>query len=262
MINPLIKVIGASCFYGQTKGGVESAARMLSRFLPNKEDVIHIDHFENDGYNKLFSAHNRFLNMGHRPLTIGGDHSISLATVASSIKKFEDDLTVVWVDAHADINTRQSSTTNNLHGMPLGCLLGHDNIYNLPTMKPEQLIYIGLRDIDDYEQGVMNDLNIESYSMDHIKQNSLPDILKNICNRSEVIHLSLDVDSIDPTIITGTGTPVPGGLSLDDVHDIISILSSKIKASDIVEFNPLLCEDNNTLYKEIRDIAKLIYLLK
>lgn len=262
MLNPFIKVISASCKYGQKKNGVEEGAKLLSKFLPNKKDVIHIDSFENDGYKNLFNTHYDLLDNGYKPITIGGDHSISLSTVASSIKKFQEDLTVVWVDAHADINTRNSSTTNNLHGMPLAFLLGHDNIYDFPTMKPEQLIYIGLRDVDYYEKQVINELDIESYPMEYVRENSLSDILDNIYKRSEVIHLSFDVDSIDPTIISSTGTPVSDGLSLDNAHTIIKKLSPKIKSSDIVEFNPYLTDDNNALYKQTCDIANLIYLLE
>ena len=261
MIHSVSKIIGASCKKGQKKDGVHNACAYLSKHFVYPERVTYINDFETGGYNNLFDLHNKYLHLHWRPITVGGDHSISLSTVASSVEYFKDDLTVVWVDAHADLHTRESSESGNLHGMPLGSLLGHDNIYNLPTIKPEQLIYIGLRDVEPYEQKIIDDLNIESYSMKYLQNNSLKDVLTNIYNRSETIHLSFDVDSLDPSVISSTGTPVKNGLTLEEATLIINKLAPKIISSDIVEFNPEL-GDNRDVIIEALTVIKLIDLLE
>lgn len=254
------KLIGASCKYGQRKDGVQLGAKYIFKHMRANNGVNYIDDFENDGYKQLFNLHNTYLNNGWKPLTLGGDHSISLATVASSVEKYKDDLTVVWVDAHADIHTRESSPSQNLHGMPLGSLLGHDPLFNFPQIKPEQLVYIGLRDVDPYEQQIIRDLNIESYTMDDINKHSLNDILSNVYKNSEAIHLSFDVDALDPVYISCTGTPVKYGLSLNDATKIITKLKPKIISSDIVEFNPLLGNKKQALKEAFRimDIIKML----
>ena len=254
------RFIGANCRYGQRKKGVELGATTLIKYIERDLDIEYINNFEEEGYLELFKLHNKYLNYGYKPLTIGGDHSISLSTVASSVYEYKDDLTVVWVDAHADIHTWGSSCTKNLHGMPLGCLLGHDNIYNLPEIYPEQIIYIGLRDLDPYETAIIDELNIEKYDMEYLKDNSLDDVLKNIYNKSEAIHLSFDVDVLDPKYVSCTGTPVEGGLTFDEGKKIINKLLPKIVSTDIVEFNPKL-GNSDEVYRDAILINKLIDLL-
>ena len=143
--------------------------------------------------------------------------------------------------------------------MPLGCLLGHDNIYNLPEIKPEQLIYIGLRDTELYEDETIKSLGVESYTMEDLQQNPLNEILTNIYNKTEAIHLSFDVDVLDPKCISSTGTPVEGGISFHNAYKIINRLSPKIISVDIVEFNPLLGTKEKML-KERESISNLIEL--
>ena len=252
------KFIGACCRYGQKKEGVQLGPKTIFQNMGNSFDVKFIENFENNGYQNLFKTHHRYLSGGWKPITVGGDHSISLATVASSAKQFKEALTVVWVDAHADINTYESSNSKNLHGMPLACLLGHDNMYNLPEIKPEQIIYIGLRDVDEYENKVITDLNIEHYTMKDLETQSLTDILDNIMVKSEAIHLSFDVDALDPEIISCTGTTVPNGLSMNQGKEIINKLSPKIISADVVEFNPLLGNKQTA----IRDTFRIISLLE
>ena len=219
------KFIGACCKYGQKKDGVQLGPRALFNQMGISEDVRYIDNFEHNGYENLFEIHHYYLNTGWKPVTVGGDHSISLSTVASAAKKYKENLTVVWVDAHADIHTQNSSPSKNLHGMPLGSLLDYDTFGGTPHITPDQLIYIGLRDLEPHEQNVINNLGIKNYTMEDLKNTPLDNILTNIYNTSEVIHLSFDVDVIDPVYISCTGTPVKGGISYDDAKSIINKLS-------------------------------------
>ena len=222
-------------------------------FSYNAEPMDYINHFDANGkgYKELHDLHNHYLTLNHNVITIGGDHSVSLSTVASSAKTYQDDLVVVWVDAHPDLHTRQSSTSQNMHGMPVGSLLGIDNIFNFSTIKPHQLIYIGLRDIDEYEKKQIRDLHIEYYNMSYIHRNGIKQILHNISNMQAPIHLSFDVDSIDPAYFKSTGTPVRNGLTLSDAWDVFTILNKNIVSTDIVEFNPHLTDEHTNISEGI-----------
>ena len=255
------KIIGACCHNGQTKLGTHIAPQFIHKKLGQNVDIDFIDNFDNfgAGYKDLYSLHNKYLHENNKVTTLGGDHSISLSTTASSVEKFKDDLVVVWVDAHPDLNTRQSSLTKNIHGMPVASLLGLDNLFDLPTINPEQIIYIGIRDIDDYEKKMIDELNIQYYDMTYIKQYGLSNILNNINSMHAPIHLSFDVDSMDPIYFKSTGTPVPRGLNKADAYNIFTTLKKNIVSTDIVEFNPYL--SNNTIkHKEGLMLANLVKL--
>tara|TARA_B110000211_G_scaffold232663_1_gene296918 strand:- start:825 stop:1664 length:840 start_codon:yes stop_codon:yes gene_type:complete len=254
------KFIGACCKYGQEKNGVQLGPQTLLNGMGLSADAIYIDDFDYSGYENLYKLHYDYLRRGWKPVTIGGDHSIALSTVASSARVYKDDLTVVWVDAHADIHTPSSSPSQNLHGMPLGSLLDYDTPHSTPHITPGQLIYIGLRDIEPHEEKVINDLGIENYTMEDLKKTPLDEILTNIYNRTDAIHLSFDVDVIDPIYISCTGTPVKDGISYNDAEKIINKLSPKIISADVVEFNPLL-GDKKQVLKETDQIIKLLDLL-
>ena len=256
------KIIGACCNYGQPKIGTHKAPEIIRSYFHKGLDMDMINGFDQDGtgYIQLYALHNHYLQLRHKVITVGGDHSISLSTVASSAEKYKDDLTVVWVDAHPDLHTRESSVTKHIHGMALGSILGLDNLFNLPTIQPHQLIYIAIRDIDSYEQQMIRDLNIEYYTMEYIQTYGLTSILANIKNIDSPIHLSLDVDSIDPQYFKSTGTPVKNGLTLGDISQIIDSLKSKIVSTDIVEFNPYL-SNNERKHQEAKYIVKYIHQL-
>ena len=260
MLNTFSRFIGACCKDGQTKSGVELAPIIIKKAL-GIQDMPMIENFQSDiGYKDLFNIHNSLIKKDLLPITIGGDHSIAFSTVASSVEYFKDDLTVIWVDAHADIHTRFSSLTNNLHGMPLGGLLGHDNIFNFQEIQPSQLIYIGLRDVEEYEQQKINDLGIENYTAEDIKNTSLTEILEKIYNTTEYVHMSVDVDVIDPEYFKSTGTPVDNGLTIKDTKEIISKFRPKIKSIDFVEFNPLLTDPNQS-NKDLNTLKQLISIV-
>lgn len=178
-------------------------------------------------------------------INLGGDHSISIGSVAASLDKYQDDLVVIWIDAHADINSMYSSLSKNIHGMPLNILTSPLQ-YELPLkkLKYNQIIYIGLRDFDDYEVKLIQDNHIRHWTSHEINnldiwpqhRNRFFDLLKTI-TKDKKIHLSLDVDALDPKYIPCTGTSVENGISIDFVTNLISNLKNNIVNADIVELN-------------------------
>lgn len=193
------------------------------------------------------------------PLVVGGDHSLAIGSIAGSSSYFEN-LGVIWIDAHSDINTGDSSPSGNIHGMPLGASLGFGHrslvgLYNTSVkVKKENVYILGAREMDSGEVQLALENNLKLYTMDRIKEvgykNILNSILKDIRDRNlDGVHLSFDLDSIDKSLVPGTGTPVDSGFSKDEVMDILgSLLDSRlIRSMDFVEFNPLLDHDNKTL---------------
>ena len=242
---------------GQRKGGVNKAPQILTDYVKNKcQNVTEYNIKQN---NKIITQNIRsqisddcfslstFMkdSLTHNDLTItfGGDHSLGIGSVEGVLSY--DPLTyVVWIDAHADINTPERSLSGNLHGMPLAfnCNLVKNNFPWLHHyLDPSRLIYLGLRDIDDFEKEIIQKYNIMNYTAKETLYN-LPDILKEVTARikENPVHVSLDVDAFDPSVIPSTGTAVDGGLELDHFTKIMEAINEKknVRSIDIVELNP------------------------
>ena len=192
------------------------------------------------------------------PFVLGGDHSLGMGSIAGG-SRFFNEMAVVWVDAHGDINDSETSPTGNIHGMPLAASLGigHPSITNIyfegNKVKPENVYILGARDLDPGEIKLAKDLNINLYTMDYINSNSLEkavnDILLKLKNSNvDGIHLSFDIDVLDSAIVPGTGTPVKDGISFNEGKYILNeLLKSKLITSmDLVELNPVLDQDAKT----------------
>lgn len=194
------------------------------------------------------------------PLIIGGDHSLALGSIAGSSKYFNNDIAVVWIDAHGDINTDKTSPTGNIHGMPLAASMGigHESLVNLfyqgQKVKPENVFLLGCRDLDAGELELIKEYNLNVWPMKEIKEKGITLVLdelietlytRNIAN----IHFSFDIDSLDSSLVPGTGTPVKDGLTFSEGKEIIERIfnTSLVRAMDFVEFNPLLDKNNRTL---------------
>jgi len=182
------------------------------------------------------------------PLTLGGDHSIAMATVAASAKHF-DNLGVIWIDTHADMNNPQSSPSKNIHGMPLSTLL-HDGFNELvkrvpKKLEPQNVALIGLRDIDKKEKTLLSDSKMNYYTMRDIDELGIQGVFKalsnKMLNRLDHLHVSFDLDVMDPIHAPGVSTPVNGGLSTREAHLLLELLyeTKKVKACDFVELNPM-----------------------
>jgi len=195
---------------------------------------------------------------GQLPLTIGGDHSLAMGTISGTLSQYPD-ACVIWIDAHADIHTMATTASGNFHGMPVSFLLGLSGNEELqenfswltkpPNVKlrTSHLVYIGLRDVDDGEKKILKDHGIKAFSMHHVDKYGIGKVVEMAIdhvtpNRDLPIHLSFDVDALDPTVAPSTGTPVRGGLTFREAHYICEAIyeTGLLVALDIMEVNPSL----------------------
>lgn len=203
----------------------------------------------------------KILDAGGFPLALGGDHSMaigSISGVAAHCKRENKRLGVIWVDAHADINTPESSPSGNIHGMPLSALMGHGAKEltsiggEFVKLDSENVVMIGLRSVDEGERSTIKSLGIPSYTMSDIDKHGAFHItqlvLKALHEKVDHIHVSFDLDSVDPVVAPGVGTPVRGGFSYREAHLIMELIadSGYMNSLDIAELNPILDEHNQT----------------
>ncbi|MEM7051303.1 MAG: arginase [Acidobacteriota bacterium] len=203
----------------------------------------------------IYQAGQETIAAGNLPLFLGGDHSIAAGTVGAATH--HGPVGVVWIDAHGDFNTPESSPSGNIHGMPLAALtgLGHPELVNLgrpgPKVDPADVVLIGIRDLDSQERTMLRDSGAGVYTMREIDQLGIGAVAEEALRRLAhlpKIHVSLDMDSLDPREAPGVGTPVTGGLSYREAHLLMEILASEatIGSIDIVEVNPILDDRNQT----------------
>jgi len=202
------------------------------------------------------------------PLTLGGDHSLALGTISGTLREYPE-AHVIWVDAHADINTNQTSTTGRMHGMPLSFLLGiHPQVeafnWVQPLLQPDRLVYIGLRSVDSGERQFLRDHGIVAFSMHDIDHEGIITVMRTALNYVQrkgpvPIHLSFDIDALDPTVAPATGTPVHGGLSSREGRYICEAIHETgcLVAMDIVEVNPKLGVNDRDVEQTV-EVACLI----
>jgi len=196
-------------------------------------------------YNKIKTANNN-----HMILTIGGDHSFALGSIGALLEKWKD-LTIVWVDAHGDINTPASSPSGNIHGMPVAFLLGmvQENVPGLewmdalPKLDPRRICYVGLRHIDFHEKENIVNAGIKAFSLHEVDKygiGKVMDMVMDHLGNTAPIHLSFDIDAIDPVVCPSTGTRVAGGLTYREACFVCETLaaSQRLVSMDITEFNP------------------------
>lgn len=237
------------------KGDIKVPAVNIEKFhseqkgLRNYDEIIEV----NQKLNKEVSAsieNNRF------PLVLGGDHSIAVGSV-SAISKHYNNLGVIWYDAHGDLNIPEESPSGNIHGMPLRILTGEGPKelleLNSNVIKPENIVLIGMRDLDKGERQFIKDHNIKTFTMSDIDKLGIKEVIENTIEylksrNVDGVHLSLDVDALDPLETPGTGTRVLGGLSYRESHFALELLhqSHLISSMDLVEVNPLIDSNNHT----------------
>lgn len=218
-----------------------------------------------DVYNHLKKLAALYEEIPEKKLLVGGDHAIGIVTAGHSLNE-NDNLGVVWVDAHADINTDDITNSGHIHGMPVAALfgLGDKALANFVKkgrqLKPENLVYIGLRDVEPEEQKLLDEMNILHYPYEKVVNMGLENVLKEINdhfakNNVTKIHVSYDLDSADPTLVPGVTTPVPGGFNLSETKEILNNFYDhyEVVNMDIVEFNPQNDQEDKNLnfFKEI-----------
>ena len=195
------------------------------------------------------------------PLVLGGDHSIAIGTVAGMSRHFHKQngrLGLIWIDAHADMNTPESSPSGNIHGMPLACLigLGPKELTHMagaaPIVDPAKVAIIGLRSVDEIERQNVRGAGVHPFTMRDIDERGLRSVLREAIEIASAgtagFHLSFDMDAVDPREAPGVGTPVQGGITYREAHLAMeTICDSGLMASmEVVEVNPVLDEANRT----------------
>lgn len=195
------------------------------------------------------------------PLVLGGDHSIAVGTISGLSRHFRKQgqkIGIVWVDAHSDMNTPETSPSGNVHGMPLACCAGmgpHEltNIFGYaPKVEPKNMAIVGLRSVDNTERSNVQDSGVHAFTMREIDERGLravmDDAIRIACDGTIGFDLSLDMDSIDPQEAPGVGTPVRGGLTYREAHLAMETVcdSGKMRAMEVVEVNPVIDESNRT----------------
>lgn len=204
----------------------------------------------------------------HNDLAIflGGDHSMSIGSVKAMAE--DEPIGVIWVDAHGDYNTPDTSPSGNIHGMPVSVLVGEgpQPLVNIGkssvAVKPHQVVQIGIRDLDSNERRRVLDSGIHVYTMRHVDERGMAAIARNaldILRPYKRIHVSFDLDSLDPAEAPGVGTPVPGGLTYREAHLLMEILgdSGLVRSMDVVEVNPILDRGNRTAEVAVEMVASL-----
>ncbi|EGV61312.1 Arginase, catabolizes arginine to ornithine and urea [Yamadazyma tenuis] len=280
-------IITAPFSGGQPKGGVELGPEYIlnSGFAKQIQDLgwdVEITHplegtdFEaakndekdsfgvknakivSDCNRKIFAAVHTSLQNQRLPITIGGDHSIGTGTLLGALTNNEDTC-ILWIDAHADINSPKTTGSGNLHGCPVSFLMGIDRESYPPefdwiptVLKSNRIAYIGLRDVDSGEKKILRDHNIPAFSMYHIDKYGIGKVVEMALqkinpNMDFPIHLSYDVDAIDPSFVPATGTRVEGGLTLREGLFVAEEVAATglLSSIDIVETNPSLGETSD-----------------
>ena len=216
----------------------------------------------------IYQAGKQCVEDGTFGLFLGGDHSISIGSVKAAAHHAPDTLGVIWIDAHADFNTPQTSPSGNIHGMPVAVITGEGaaplvNIGDGVAVPAKNFVQIGIRDVDSEEAKRVNASDLNVFTMREIDTVGMAQIaaqtltLLEHCDR---IHVSLDLDSLEPAEAPGVGTPVQGGLSYREAHLLAEILSEckKVRSLDVVEVNPILDERNKTAVLAVELIASML----
>ncbi|VDG88666.1 Arginase [Lysinibacillus sphaericus] len=279
-----ISMVGVPLDYGQSRRGVDmgpsairyagavSRLEAIGHLVTDTGDIAvptgdrvgqDIDGLKNldevtNACTKLAGRVAELTKNGQFPLVFGGDHSMAIGTLAGLSEKYNN-LGVIWYDAHADINTEKTSPSGNIHGMPLAVSLGmgHDRLVNIykegRKIKPENVVIIGARSVDPGEREVIKELGIKVFTMHEIDRDGMTSVMNQAIDylkskKIDGLHLSLDLDGLDPLYTPGVGTPVPGGISYRESHLAMEMLqdSGLVTSAEFVEVNPILDDKNAT----------------
>jgi len=290
-MNKTVQIIGVPIDLGQSHRGVDLGpgalryAGLASRLeklgyqvydsgnlpVPVRESLVHErqDHYLPsiiEVCKAACLAGQQALAQGRIPIFLGGDHSISIGTIAGIAH--EQSVGVLWIDAHGDFHTEESSTSKNIHGMSLAILLGHGYPELVAvggpqtTLRPEDVAMIGVRDLDAGERQRLRDSGMAVYTMRDIDEKGMGAIaaeaLAKLRHKTR-LHVSLDIDSLDPQASPGAGTLVPGGLTYREAQLLMEIIadSGLLGSLDIVEINPILDNRNRTAETAVELTASL-----
>jgi arginase len=282
-----IRVIGVPLDLGQSRRGVDMGPSAV-RVAGLEARLESIGHVVEDGGNvavaipeqkKEGAAHAKYLKeitatctksaelvlktleAGKVPMVLGGDHSVAAGTVAGVAEFYRrqnQKIGLIWIDAHSDMNTPETSPSGNVHGMPLAALMGLGpaelgNIFNFsPKVRPENCVLVGIRDVDAPEKENIRRAGVEVFTMRDIDERGMRAVMEEalrMAGRGTAgYHVSLDMDWIDPEDAPGVGTPVWGGATYREAHLAMEIIADhgRLLSFEIVEVNPVIDEHNQT----------------
>ena len=210
---------------------------------------------------RLYKTALGVLERGGIPVVLGGDHSLAAGSVAATadyVRRENKPLGLIWVDAHGDMNTPGTSTSGNVHGMPLASLLGPEpaELSRIggfsPKVLPQHTVLIGIRNLDDREKVIVRDSRVKVFTIKDVDRAGIAAVVEEalaIAGRDTAgVHVSFDLDVCDPMIAPGVGTPVKGGLDYREAHMLMEMVadSGLLRALDLVEVNPILDDRNMT----------------
>ena len=205
---------------------------------------------------------------GGIPLVLGGDHSVALGTLGGLAREHGPG-GILWLDAHGDLNTPETSPTGNVHGMPLAAALGlaggrfESDALTLPAVDPARVAIVGLRSVDEWERERIRELGIAAYTMSDVDRLGLQHAIRESLERISgpgFVHVSLDMDALDPDVAPGVGTPVRGGLSYREAHLALELVaeSGVVGSFEVVEVNPILDRENATASLAVELVASAL----
>ena len=210
---------------------------------------------------RLYQRVGQALDAGAFPVVLGGDHSLAAGSVGATADHAaaeEREIGVIWVDAHGDMNTPATTTTGNVHGMPLAALLGGEPAElagiggRVPKIRPEKTVLLGVRDLDELEKARIRDARVHLFTMKDVDRHGIASIVEQALSiaghDTKGVYVSFDLDACDPAIAPGVGTPVKGGFDYREAHMLMEILadSGRLLGLDLVEVNPILDVQNQT----------------
>lgn len=250
-------------------GNVRVAVPEMTQEAPRLHDQPSARHLPAivESLREVYEVSRDAASRGEIGVFLGGDHSISVGTISGQARG--DRLGVVWVDAHADYNTPDTSPSGNVHGMPLAALVGDgppelvDFGHPGPKLDPALVALVGLRDVDVEERRRLQAGRLNIFTMRDIDERGMAAVAHSLIERladADRIHVSLDLDSLDPDIAPGVGTPVPGGLTYREAHLLMEILcdTGRVTSLDLVEINPILDRGNDTARLAVELAASLL----
>jgi arginase len=205
------------------------------------------------------------IQAGERQVVLGGDHSIALGSISAALYR-SDRVGVIWVDAHGDFNTPEITPSGNVHGMVVAALMGRcppPLRIGERLLQPERIVMIATRDLDPAEKVAIRQTGIKVITMREIDEDGMAAVARSTLDMlgdAEAIHVSFDMDSLDPSVAPGVGTPVSGGLTIREAHLLLEMLADdgRVGSFDLVEVNPILDVYNRTAQVAV-DLAASIF---
>jgi arginase len=241
----------------------------IPEVVGKKEEVKHLG-VVRDVCAEVAGRAGAMVSEGHFPIFLGGDHSIALGTVSGVVRALPDVRTgLIWLDAHADFNTPETSPSGNIHGMPLAALTGygHSALVSIggegASVQTEDVVILGVRSVDREERNLLREAGVRVYTMKEIDAYGAASVVRRALgdlSHLDRVHLSFDLDVVDPDVAPGVGTPVRGGLTYREAHLVMELINEAgiITSLDVVEVNPILDDRNGTAELAVELVASLM----